>query len=203
MRGIDVSYAQGKIDWAAVRAGGVDFAMIKASQGRLVKNADSGSFADPRFAENIEAASKAGVPVGVYHYLTARNLTETLFEADYFLKTIRPWRDKITLWAACDVEEDTYLPKDRAALTNMVHAFMHKVAHAGYKPMLYANPNYLRYRLDDVSKYPLWLAYWGASEARALGYDPKIWQYGSGYTGGVRTRVDLNNGYFPLPKCGS
>ena len=32
MKGIDVSYAQGVIDWSAVAADGVEFAIIKASK---------------------------------------------------------------------------------------------------------------------------------------------------------------------------
>lgn len=199
MKGIDVSYAQGKIDWASVKAAGVDFVMIKASQGRLVRDADSGSFRDPRFEENIIGAHRAGLQIGVYHYLTARDLGEALEEAAYFLSVITPHRDKITLWAACDAEEDRYLPKSRTALTNTVHGFLRKVAAGGFAPMLYSNPNYLKYRLGDVSGYPLWLAYWGTTEARALAYAPKIWQYGTAYTAGVRTRVDQNRGYFTLP----
>ncbi|MBQ4297676.1 MAG: glycoside hydrolase, partial [Clostridia bacterium] len=33
MKGIDVSLWQGEIDWKAVKADGVSFAMIKASEG--------------------------------------------------------------------------------------------------------------------------------------------------------------------------
>lgn len=35
MKGIDVSYAQGSINWDDVSE---DFAIVKASQGRLLKN---------------------------------------------------------------------------------------------------------------------------------------------------------------------
>ena len=65
MRGIDVSYAQGRVDWRAVARDGVGFAMVKASQGRLLKDASVGPFADPRFAENVRGAAAAGLAVGV------------------------------------------------------------------------------------------------------------------------------------------
>lgn len=39
MKGIDVSYAQGRVDWEAARRAGVDFAMVKASQGKLLADA--------------------------------------------------------------------------------------------------------------------------------------------------------------------
>ena len=44
IHGIDVSRYQGKIDWAAVRGAGTQFAFIKATEG--------GDYVDPRFLEN-------------------------------------------------------------------------------------------------------------------------------------------------------
>ena len=81
MNGIDVSYAQGRIDWPGVSAEGIDFAMVKASQGRLLSDPDSGPFADPRFRENVEGAAAAGLSVGVYHYLCAGTAEEAAAEA--------------------------------------------------------------------------------------------------------------------------
>lgn len=201
MRGIDVSGAQGLIDWQAVRADGVEFAMIKASQGKLLRNPRSGAFTDPYFVRNIEGAAAAGIPVGVYHYLCAGHLLAAHEEAMYFLSVIEPFRDKIPLWAVCDAEEDRFLPKDNRTLTSVVRLFLARLRAAGFRPMLYSNPNYLRYRLGDMSKYDLWLAYWGTTEARALAYNPKIWQYGTGRAGNLSC-VDCNRGYFSLHEKG-
>ena len=61
VHGIDVSKYQGDIDWHRVRASGVGFAFIKATEG--------GDHADERFAENWAArAGAAGMPRGAYHY---------------------------------------------------------------------------------------------------------------------------------------
>jgi len=200
MKGIDVSYAQGKVDWERVKAGGTEFVMIKASQGRLIRNPNGKPFTDPRFLENVKGACRVGLHIGVYHYLTASDTEAAIREAEYFLSVITPHKDKITLWACCDTEEDRYLPKGRSELTGVVHAFLKKVRTGGFTPMLYTNPNYLKYKLLDVSMYPLWLAYWNASEARALAYNPKVWKYGIGRAEGVNTRVDLDRGYFNLPE---
>lgn len=197
MNGIDVSYAQGRIDWPGVSAEGIDFAMVKASQGRLLSDPDSGPFADPRFRENVEGAAAAGLSVGVYHYLCAGTAEEAAAEAEFFLSVLAPYRSKITLWAVCDAEEDRYLSRDRETLGAVVDAFLGQVGAAGYRPMLYSNPNYLTYRLPDMRRWDLWLAYWGASEARALAYNPKIWQYGTDAVANLRI-VDVNRGYFSL-----
>ena len=60
VHGIDVSKYQGDIDWPRVRASGVAFAFIKATEG--------GDHADERFADNWAAARAAGMPRGAYHY---------------------------------------------------------------------------------------------------------------------------------------
>lgn len=193
--GIDVSYAQGKIDWKKVKTAGIDFAIIKASQGKLLANPRSGAFTDPQFKENMKGAAAVGIPVGVYHYLCAGNVKEAEKEANYFLSVIRPWREKIKLWAVCDAEEDKYLPKNKNKITEAVNAFLVTVRDAGFRPMLYSNPNYLRNRLGDMSRFDLWLAYWDTTEARALAYNPKIWQYGAKSCAGLK-KVDANYGYF-------
>ncbi len=200
MNGIDVSYAQGWFDWAGAAAEGVEFAIVKASQGRLLANPDSGAFADPRFYENVQGAHAARIPIGVYHYLTARTVAEATAEADFFLSLIAPYRDKIDLWAVCDAEEEKYLPRDRERCGRVVRTFLEKVRSAGYKPMLYASPYYLNYRLPPMGEYDLWLAYWGTTEARALAYNPKIWQYGTASLAN-QSQVDMNRGYFSIEEC--
>jgi lysozyme len=78
IRGIDVSHHQGAIDWTAVKAARVEFAFIKASEG--------GDFRDREFARNWEAARKAGVVRGAYHFFTF--CTPGLAQADNFVATI-------------------------------------------------------------------------------------------------------------------
>src|SRR5579863_5354418 len=56
VHGIDVSKYQGDIDWNAVKASGVKFAWIKATEG--------GDRVDEKFAQNWEMAKAAGVPRG-------------------------------------------------------------------------------------------------------------------------------------------
>ena len=148
----------------------------------------------------MTGAARAGIPVGVYHYLCAKSESEAVEEARYFVNLIRPYKAVIALWAAVDVEEEAFLPKDKHTLTRIVYAFCKVVKAAGFKPMVYTNPNYLTYRLNDISHWDLWLAYWGVPEARAMRYKPKIWQYGVGRSDGIRSDVDMNMGYFELPE---
>lgn len=211
VNGIDVSYANGYIDWKKVAASGRRFAMIKATQGRAVSS-NSYLFADRLFAQNVTGAKAAGMDVGVYHYLTAKTVKEAQVEADHFIETIEPYKDKINLYAAVDVEEDKYLPKNKALLTEIVNAFCAAVKAAGYDPCVYTNPAYLTSRLNDVSKWPLWLACWNKSDTLPKGYERAVvWQHtvvGSEYdvkkgwaqqvgsVPGVSGAIDLNRGYY-------
>jgi len=196
VKGIDVSNWQSAIDWNKAKADGVSFAMVKASQGKLVANPNVGPFADSMFMKHFKGAVSAGIPCGVYHYLSARNLLEAEKEASFFIKTIAPVKGKISLWAAIDAEDDANLPTEKGALTQMIHLFADILVRAGYKPMLYSNPNYLTYRMGDVSDLPLWLAFYGVTADKALAYNPKIWQPSKGKVNGVKEDVDIDYGYF-------
>jgi GH25 family lysozyme M1 (1,4-beta-N-acetylmuramidase) len=59
---IDVSRWQGHIDWAAVKASGVQGAWIK------VAGADGSLYRDSRAAENIAGCTAVGLPFGTYYF---------------------------------------------------------------------------------------------------------------------------------------
>ncbi|MBQ7171250.1 MAG: hypothetical protein IJR89_03115 [Clostridia bacterium] len=203
MKGIDVSLWQGEIDWNAVKADGVSFAMIKASEGGAGDPAESGTV-DPRFRQNIENASAAGIACGVYHYLTAKTPEQAREEADFFLKTIRPFAGRIALWAAADME--TAAGMDRTALTDTVLSFLRRVEEGGFSPMLYANTDYIRNRYDyaRLAAYPLWYACWydaaGEEERPERTFSYAIWQQGAGRVAGVSGACDVDYGTFSLPR---
>jgi lysozyme len=197
--GVDVSVWQGTIDWAMARADGVDFAMIKATQG-LTEQANSNLylFTDSYFIANMIKAVYTGVKCGVYHYLTATNVSEAQIEADYFINSIESYRRSITLYAAVDVESK-HLPKDKNLLTEIVHVFCGYVKSKGYEPIVYTNPDFLRYRLNDISKWKLWLALWRDNTNVPSGYgDMKIWQWGKSKVNGINGKVDSNFGFYAL-----
>lgn len=75
--GVDVSHFQGAIDWPAVARSGVQFAMIKATEGT--------GFTDPRYVINREGARGSGLIVGAYHFLTRGS---PLSQCDHFLATV-------------------------------------------------------------------------------------------------------------------
>lgn len=195
-KGIDVSFWQGDVDWQAV-ASEADFVMIKATQGRSGSGAEL--FEDRKFRRNIEGAPAAGLKCGVYHFFTAATEAEAVREADYFISVITPYKDKIDLWAAADVEEDAFLGSaSRDQLTAAVQTFCDRVAAAGFSPMVYANSYYWKSRLGDIRGAARWLALWRDDMAKPEGFgDIALWQYSSsGSVRGVDGNVDMDVGYF-------
>lgn len=195
LKGIDVSTLQGNIDWAKVLA---DFAMIKATQGRgqgAVTRLLS-RFTDSKFKRNIE---NCRCPAGVYHYFTAQDKAKATAEADYFCSIIEPYRSRIKLWAALDVESFYLDGLGKSELTAIVMTALERIEARGFKPMLYTNPNYLKYRFEPhaFDEYDIWLAHYGVSKPYSVP-NMKIWQYGKTTVSGISTDVDADYGYFDL-----
>lgn len=200
MKGIDVSTYQGYPDWKKVKEDGVEFAILKASQGRA-ESSESYLFRDSKFVYNITNATAAGIPCGVYHYFTAQTEAECDREAEFFLSVIEPYKDKIALYAAIDVESKYLTGIAKPTLTALVRRFCEAVARAGYEPIVYTNPDWLRNRLGDLSDYFLWLALWRSKLLKPGGYDNmEIWQWGASKVDGIVGNVDTNIGYFDLPE---
>lgn len=193
LKGIDVSTHQGNIDWTRVPA---DFTMIKATQGRGEGAATCllSRFTDSKFKRNVQ---NCRCPRGVYHYFTARDKSTALAEADYFCAIIEPYRKNINLWAAVDVESKYLNGLGKTELTALVRLALDHIKKCGFKPMLYTNPNFLKYRFEPgaFDDMPIWLAHWGVSKPYSVP-NLQIWQYGTATVSGIANPVDANYGYF-------
>ena len=194
--GIDVSYAQGAIDWNRVAKAGIKFAIIRAAfrgygTGRIV--------ADEWFERNIKGATAAGIKVGVYFFSQAVNEKEGAEEADYIVNQIRNY--KVTLPVAIDTE---YVSDSRARgnliskeiRTAAVKAFCDRSLQRGYTPMIYASTSWLNNQLDmrKLSAYKVWVAQYYSRVTYNGKY--QCWQYSSsGSVDGISNRVDMNYWY--------
>ncbi len=190
-KGIDVSYAQGAINWKKVKAAGIDFTFIRASRGAVGSKPMA---VDSTFDYNISEASKNNIKVGVYHYLYAKTTSEAKKEAKFFLKTIAPY--KITYPVVLDIEEEYQANLGKKKVTSIVKAFLDEISAAGYYAMIYSNKNWLTEKLDmdKLSDYDVWLAQWNT--VPTYEGDFGVWQYSSkGIVSGIDGYVDLNLSY--------
>lgn len=89
MKGIDISVYQMGADWKKVKNSGIEFAMIKASQGGGIRDKGIAPFEDRGFAGSVAGASSVGIKCGAYHFMTGTTRDEVLEEAEFFIKTVK------------------------------------------------------------------------------------------------------------------
>ena len=186
IQGIDVSYAQGNIDWAKVKASGVAFAMIRACYGW-----DDDSQIDRYFRANVQGCEAVGMPYGLYHYSYAQTPEDAQKEAKFFLRVIDGRRPEYPV--VFDLEDSSQQKLGKSTLTDMAKAFLSPVEKAGYYAMLYANKYWLTGLLDmsRLSNYDVWLAQWSSAPTYSGNYG--MWQYSaSGSVPGISGAVDLD-----------
>jgi lysozyme len=181
--GIDVSYYQGEVDWTAVRADGVVFAFVKATEGE--------SEVDPRFAVNWHGAQSAGVVRGAYHFFDPD--VDARAQAEHFIATVH--LEAGDLPPALDVEVAEGVSIE--GIEDGVRVWLETVAKAfGVTPILYSDPTFLDQHLaSGFAAYPLWIAEYSASPPAAPGDWNRwtFWQHSqSGAVEGVEGAVDLD-----------
>ena len=119
--GMDVSYAQGSINWEQVKASKkIEFAILRAGYGRETSQVDT------QFERNYAACKRLGIPVGVYWYSYATTAAEAEQEAKVCLQTIRGKQFEYPV--AFDIEEARSLPQADALCT----AFCNALEKQGY-----------------------------------------------------------------------
>lgn len=194
--GIDVSRYQGYIDWAQVKAAGVDFAFVRLGfrgygNGQIVL--------DDTFSQNVAGALNNGIHTGVYFYSQATSYEEGAEEARFVLQNIRAYN--IDLPIVLDTEDAENEDARTVGLTveqrtDACLGFLETIYESGYPVMLYANLRWIALSLDitRLHGYDIWFAQY-ADEPR-LPYTYKIWQYSKdGYVPGISQPVDLNIGF--------
>lgn len=185
LRGIDVSYHNGIVDWNKVKQTGiVDFAIIRAGYGK--------STIDEQFINNIVGADTVGLKVGVYWFIYAADEEEAILNAKKYEECIELYKDIIAMrvWADWEYDSDKRNPQTKESRTAIVKSFCKYLKSKGYDVGVYANPDYINNKFGDLSEYPLWLAKYSSNKGN---YNPLIWQYSSsGEIMGIKTKVDMN-----------
>ena len=198
-KGIDVSKFQGKIDWNAVAADGVQFAFIRVGN----RGYGSGKILDDDgFKRNIEGATKAGIKVGVYFFTQALNETELMEEVNYVLEKIAPYQ--VDCPVVLDVEMvsgdegrmNVLTAEERTHLTKL---FCDSIEAAGYKSMIYLNLEMagLHLNIEELESYDKWFAYY--NKELYYPYDYSVWQYSeNGTVAGIEGSVDMDICFSPI-----
>ena len=170
LKGIDVSYAQGVIDWEKVKASGlVDFAILRAGYGRETSQVDT------QFERNYAACKRLGIPCGAYWFSYAMSADEAKREAQVFLQTIKGKSFEYPVYMDLELAKQFALGK--AACSAIVDAFLSVLEQSGYYAGLYCSTYYLDNYLSDSikSRYTVWCAQYASKCTYQNPYG--IWQY--------------------------
>lgn len=194
--GIDVSYAQGKIDWKAVKDSGVEFAIIRAGFGNANKYPNQ---VDTWFKYNIEEAQKVGIDVGIYWYSYADNAEGARNEAESCYQVIKDYN--ITYPVYFDIEEPKHKLLSAAEVSAIIEGFCSTIESKGYHAGVYSFASLLNSKVYQqvLDKYAIWVAHW---DVPAPGFynDYGMWQYNAkGRVNGITTEVDIDHCYINYP----
>ena len=193
LQGIDVSEFQRPIDWAAVKASGVDFAIIRCG-GR--KYGDGTLYTDEDFAQNVAGALEAEVQVGVYFFSQAITPEEAEEEADFTLAMLEGLDISLPVfwdWERPADETARTRQLGLSALTEMARVFCDAIAQKDYTPGLYFNRQlgYYAYDWAQLSDCARWVA--DLNDWPDFYYGIDFWQYSfDGSVDGIPIQTDRN-----------
>lgn len=198
---IDVSRYQGTIDWAKVKAAGVEGVLIKTvSTNKKLSSRSDGLYIDPTFERNYAGAKAAGIPVGVYYYTYAT--TKAMADAELALLKEALQGKTMDLPVVVDVEDNKLTKQSKESLTDLVAYQLKTVEKMGFYAMLYTGLNFANTRLymggAALKKFDVWLAAYRKTkpDKDADGFTFGIWQYTStGKVDGISGNVDMNLAY--------
>lgn len=191
--GADISANQGDVDFAKLKKAGCDFVMIKIG----ARGYSSGNIVlDEKYKENLKAANKAGLDIGVYFCSQAVSKSEAREEADELLDVIADYNVKYPIAFVMETVENDMARIEALDIedrTSIAKAFLDRVYDEGYNAMIYGDKEWLLTMVDmeRLSGYDVWYAQDGKEPDYP--YEFGMWQYDSNASvNGVSGKVAMS-----------
>ena len=192
--GIDVSHHQGEVNWEAVKAAGIDFAVIRCGYGDDLVSQD-----DRQWHRNVSECERLGIPYGVYLYSYATDTNMAASEAAHTLRLLEGHNPDLPVFY--DMEENRQLVLGASGLAELARTYCDTLVAAGYDVGVYASLNWWQYYLTDsvFENWHRWVAEWRSSCTYTGRYE--MWQYTDcGTINGINGYVDMNYWYGTAPQ---
>ena len=196
LRGIDVAKWNGVIDWGKVKKSGCDFAILKVIN-------KSGN--EPSFERNYVGAKQNGIPVGVYNYSYAVNVTQAKSDAERVIANIIGKDIPLKIWL--DVE-DNCQKNIGQKLIDIIKTYQSVIEQAGGQFGVYTGLSFYNSYIkpfSDQLNCPFWIARYPSDNRVPLNHEPEAdkkpsiknelfaWQFTSkGEIDGIVGNVDMN-----------
>jgi len=170
IHGVDVSHYQGTIDWQTLSQQGLDFAVIKATEGS--------THIDDRFDENWQAAEQTHLYLGAYHFFSFDSEGDR--QAASYIETVGSLEGKLA--PVVDVEyygTKKSNPPERAEVIKKLKDLLEALEqHYQIKPIIYTTFTvYNDYIKGEFEGYPLWVRSIYCPPAVLFGNKWSFWQY--------------------------
>lgn len=162
---VDVSFANGVVDWNALKESGVAAAYIRAGYGGNVKSQD-----DVQLERNVSECRRLNIPYGLYLYSYADTEKKAASEATHIIRLANKYKPTLPIYY--DVEETSII----CSVNKNIDHVKERVEDAGYKFGVYASLSWWN-GIITTSVNHKWVAHW----AKNLGYNKPcdLWQTGT------------------------
>ncbi|PWJ28000.1 lysozyme [Faecalicatena orotica] len=186
---IDVSYAQGQINWDQVKTTGVDGVIIQCGYGDNFTSQD-----DKYWKRNADECTRLGIPFGAYIYSYATSMAQIESEAQHVLRLVKGYKLSYPIYL--DLEQ----AGTESGAVERAKRFGDIIEAAGYWCGIYANLNWWNNYLPGLDRFTKWVAQYN-SQCEYTGANKDIWQYSdTGRVAGIAGDVDMNECYRDFPK---
>ena len=183
------------LDWAAIKAQGYDFVILKVGSDVSGKS--------KTFDMDYEGAKAAGLEVGAYYYAYSSTVSGTRNDAQEVLEWIKGKQFEYPIYY--DLEEK-YLADNlsRDSLTELITVFIEELQINGYYAAIYVNHDWLNNILDTktvLERFDIWYARYPQTDnptwdEKKYGKQLSMWQFSDkGSVEGFDTYIDLNYCY--------
>jgi len=192
--GIDVAKWQGTINWVKVKQDAQQFAVLKVTK--------KDNSVEDSFPRNYIGCKDVAMPIAVYRYVYARNISDAVKEANGIVVALSNKKIEGEVWL--DMEDASLRDLGKPALTQIINAEASVLINRGYKVGIYCNRDWYEKVIDGAglsSHYKFWIAKYGKNTGNGSWQnrsdDPKdiayAWQYTSkGSVPGINGYVDLD-----------
>ena len=175
IKGIDVSAWNGVIDWQKVANYGMGFAILRITE--------IGNKTDSTFERNYAGCITHSIPVGVYKYSYATNISEIKYEAETVINVLK--QRKLDYPVFLDIEDKCQENLSQDLMIQMIDTFRDIIIRAGYKFGIYCGYYWYKTKLPEkAKKYDCWLAAYPSQDDGTMQIRLKPptgigWQYSS------------------------
>lgn len=196
-RGVDLSYHNGTVDFAALANDGADFVILRVG---YLKNGKANK--DEKFEEYYAAARKAGLDIGAYVYSYDTSADTLRKNTAEMLKALEGKTFEYPIYL--DIEDATQKVLSEKTLMNICNTYCELLVENKYYPGIYSYLSFVESKLDTeklANHFEVWVAHYNESLEKTYYIGQyNMWQYTEdGSIDGVSGEVDLNVCYKNYP----